>query len=63
MQSYGQSANQVKRYVPKTLYIVLETNDLCLSAGNRRNQVGKEMACLAKDNSVWVHRTVSGVPG
>jgi hypothetical protein len=47
-----------KKYVPKTLYIVLETNDLCLSAGNRRNQVGKEMACSAKDSLVWVHRTV-----
>jgi hypothetical protein len=42
VQSNGQSANQVKRYVSKTQYIVLETNVLCLSAGNRRNQVGKE---------------------
>jgi hypothetical protein len=31
---------------------------LCLSAGNRRNQVGKRWLCSAKDNSVWVHRTV-----
>jgi hypothetical protein len=42
VQSNGQSANQVKRYVSKTQYIVLETNVLCLSAGNRGNQVGKE---------------------
>jgi hypothetical protein len=48
MQSDGQSANQVKRYVPKTWYIVLETNELCLSAGNKRNQVGKEMALFSQ---------------
>jgi hypothetical protein len=36
---------------------------LCLSAGNRRNQVGKEMACSAKDSSVWVNRTVRWCTG
>jgi hypothetical protein len=69
MQSDGQSANQVKRYVSKTWYIVFRTNVLCLSAGNRRNQVGKEMALfsqrqldLGAPDCPVVHRTVSGAP-
>jgi hypothetical protein len=43
---------------------------LCLSAGNRRNQVGKEMALfsqrhlgLGAPDCPVVHRIVSGVPG
>jgi hypothetical protein len=46
---------------------VLETNVLCLSTGNRRNQVGKEMALfsqrqlgLGAPDCPVVHRTVSG---
>jgi hypothetical protein len=49
---------------------VLETNVLCLSAGNRRNQVEKEMALfrqrklgLGAPDCPVVHRTVSGAPG
>jgi hypothetical protein len=48
----------------------LETNVLCLSAGNRRNQVVKEMALfsqrqlgLGAPDCPVVHRTVSGAPG
>jgi hypothetical protein len=36
---------------------------LCLSAGNRKNRVGEEMAQAAKDCSVWVHRTVRWCTG
>jgi hypothetical protein len=39
------------------------TNVLCLSAGNRRNQFGDDLARSAKVCLVWVHRTVSGAPG
>ena len=36
---------------------------MCLSAGNRKNQVEiKSWLCSAKVCSVWVHRTVSGAP-
>jgi hypothetical protein len=31
---------------------------LCLSAGNRRNQIGERELCSVKVCSVWVHRTV-----
>jgi hypothetical protein len=37
MQCGGQSANHVKRYVSKLSTIILWTNVLCLSAGNRKN--------------------------
>jgi hypothetical protein len=36
---------------------------LCLSAGNRKNRVGEEMARAAKDCSVWMHRTVRWCTG
>jgi hypothetical protein len=36
---------------------------LCLSAGNRKNRVGEEMARAAKVCSVWVHRTVRWCTG
>jgi hypothetical protein len=49
MQSGGQSVNQVKRYVSRlSTYIVLWTDVLCLSAGNKRNQIGKEMALFSQ---------------
>ena len=47
-----------------------ETNVLCLSAGNRKNQIGKEMALFSQSllslgapDCPVVHRTVSGAPG
>jgi hypothetical protein len=56
MQSGGQSAN-----------LVLWTNVLCLSAGNRKNRVRNEMALfsqsllsLGSPDYPVVHRTVSG---
>jgi hypothetical protein len=36
---------------------------LCLSAGNRRNQFGDDLALSAKVCSVWVHRTVRWCTG
>jgi hypothetical protein len=36
---------------------------LCLSAGNRKNRVGEEIARAAKVCSVWVHRTVRWCTG
>jgi hypothetical protein len=43
---------------------------LCLSAGNRRNRIGEEMAlfsqsqlCLGAPDYPVLHRTVSGAPG
>jgi hypothetical protein len=36
---------------------------LCLSGGNRKNQVERRWLCLAKDSSVWVHRTVRWCTG
>ena len=36
---------------------------MCLSAGNRKNRVGEEMARAAKVCSVWVHRTVRWCTG
>ena len=43
--------------------LVLCTNVLCLSAGNRKNRIGNEMALFSQVCSVWEHRTVSGAPG
>jgi hypothetical protein len=50
--------------------LFFETNVLCLSDGNRRNQVGKEMALfnqrqlgLGAPDCPVVHQTVSGAPG
>jgi hypothetical protein len=49
---------------------VLKTNVLCLSAGNRRNRFGKELAVysqqllsLGAPDCPVVHRKVSGAPG
>jgi hypothetical protein len=43
--------------------LFLWTNVLCLSAGNRKNRVGEEMARAAKVCSVWGHRTVRWCTG
>jgi hypothetical protein len=45
------------------LDIVLWTNVLCLSAGNRKIELEKRWLSSAKVSAVWVHRTVSGAPG
>jgi hypothetical protein len=63
MQSGGQSANQVKRYVSRlsTLFqrlmycvYVLETGEI---------ELEKRWLCSAKVSSVWVHRTVRWCTG
>jgi hypothetical protein len=41
----------------------LKTNVLCLSAGNRKNRIGYDLACTAEVCSVWVHRTVRWCTG
>jgi hypothetical protein len=50
--------------------LFLETNVLCLSAGNRKNRIGiilaraaKTLLSLGAPDCPVVHRTVSGAPG
>jgi hypothetical protein len=58
MQSGGQSANQVKRYVSRlsTLFYGLMYCVLVLETGEIKLE--KRWLCSAKVCSVWVHRTV-----
>jgi hypothetical protein len=70
MPNDGQSENQHKGMFPRLSTLFLGTNVLCLSAGNRRNHFGKEMALfsqrqlsLGAPDCPVVHRTVSGAPG
>jgi hypothetical protein len=63
MQCGGQSANHVKRYVSRLSTLFLWTNVLCLSAGNRKDELEMRWLCSAKVSSVWVHRTVRWCTG
>jgi hypothetical protein len=63
MQYGGQSANHVKRYVSRLSTLFLWTNVLCLSAGNRKDELEMRWLCSAKVSLVWVHRTVRWCTG